>query len=134
MIIAHKLRNKRIKHTNLFTCFGISLHQQSVILQIIKEINQLKQLLHLTRSSEDLNCLYNLCSLAISGSEDLSHLLRALTSAELFLFSEFYASHPHFVTLLVTSYQKDLMETLFSSSFTFSPNDLLVIGKISLMP
>ena len=86
----------------------------------------MRQLLHLTRSSDDGNCLYNSCSLAISGSEDLSHLLRALTSAELFLFSEFYASHPHVVTLLATSNQKDLMETLFSRSFTFSPNDLLV--------
>ena len=40
----------------------------------------------------DGNCLYNACSLAMYGYGNLKFLLRALTSAELFLHSHFYST------------------------------------------
>ena len=52
--------------------------------------------------SGDGNCLYNAVSVAISGKQKLCHTSRALTSAELFLNATFYASHPHFTSLLAT--------------------------------
>ena len=69
--------------------------------------------------------MYNACSLAISGKEDMSHLLRALTSAELYLYSEFYASHPHFATLLASERSSALLETFFSHSISHEASDLL---------
>ena len=47
----------------------------------------------LTRVSADGNCLYNSASVVVNGSENLSLTLRALTSIELFLYAEYYASH-----------------------------------------
>ena len=46
------------------------------------------------RTTGDGNCLYNACSLALRGDYSLSAKLHALTSAELFIESDFYANHP----------------------------------------
>ena len=40
------------------------------------------------------NCLFNAASIALSGNESLSSVLRLLTVSELFAHSEFYANHP----------------------------------------
>ena len=42
----------------------------------------------------DGNCLYNAGSVSLTGDEKLSTTLRLLTAAELYLHSDFYASHP----------------------------------------
>ena len=47
-----------------------------------------------SRTTGKGNCLFNACSIALIGDESLSHCLRCLTSIELFLFPEFYNSHP----------------------------------------
>ena len=46
------------------------------------------------RTSADGNCLYNACSLALSGDEILAVYLRCLTSIELSRNPDYYASHP----------------------------------------
>ena len=42
------------------------------------------------------NCLYDACSVAIQGNENLRHILRALTSIEMYKNARYYAYHPHF--------------------------------------
>ena len=46
------------------------------------------------RTRGDGNCLYRACSKLLCGKENLSDMLRNLTSIELFNHQEFYASHP----------------------------------------
>ena len=48
------------------------------------------------RDSDNGNCLYNSCSIALTGSEKLTHILRALTSIELFTNTNYFAFYPHF--------------------------------------
>ena len=48
----------------------------------------------LSRTLADSNCLYNACSLALVGNENLAVYLRCLTSLELNTNAAFYADHP----------------------------------------
>ena len=63
--------------------------------------------------------------MAISGDETLSSTLRALTSAELYLNASFYASHPHFLSLLATEETPGLIGRFFQLSHTFEVTDLM---------
>ena len=47
----------------------------------------------LFRSMSDSNCLYSAISVRMVGNNSLIHLLRILTSLELFLNNEFYSRH-----------------------------------------
>ncbi|XP_065069047.1 uncharacterized protein LOC135694297 isoform X2 [Rhopilema esculentum] len=78
----------------------------------------------LARVSGDGNCLYNAASVAITGQEELSPTLRALTSAELYLNATYYASHPHFVSLLATDKTPGLIGRFFQLSHSFEVSDL----------
>ena len=77
------------------------------------------------RTNADGDCLYNAVSLAPRGNEQLSHLLRALTSAELYLHSDFYSPHPRFIALFATEKSSGLVDTYFSHSLTHEASDLL---------
>ena len=48
------------------------------------------------------NCLYNACSIALVGTSNMSQILRALASAELYLNASFYKQHPYFTELAKT--------------------------------
>ena len=48
----------------------------------------------LSRTLTDGNCLYNACSLALVGNENLAVYLRCLTSLELHANAAFYSDHP----------------------------------------
>ena len=63
------------------------------MLPLLKDRESLKFLFYLARTSADGNCLHNACPLAIVGDESLAMCLRCLTSIELFMNSEYYASH-----------------------------------------
>lgn len=52
--------------------------------------------LNISGTTGDGNCLYNACSIALCGTEDLAAYLRCLTSIELYVNALFYASHPIF--------------------------------------
>ncbi len=52
--------------------------------------------LNISRTTADGNCLFNACSIALCGTEDLAVYLRCLTSIELYLNVLFYGSHPIF--------------------------------------
>ena len=70
--------------------------------------------LPLFRSVTDGNCLYSAMSVRLVGHNSLIHLLRILTSLELFLNHEFYPKHP----VLTNVYNKGktvLREKLFCS-------------------
>ena len=69
------------------------------------------------------NRFYNAVSLMLTRYENLYHLLQALYSAELCLFPDFYASHPHFITILAKERTSGLLETIFSLSITFQGSD-----------
>ena len=71
----------------------------------------------------DGNCLYHACSTAVAGNDKLSSLLRALTSAELYLYPEFYASHPTFIHL--TKQINRPLESVFSCSLIFEAVDII---------
>ena len=45
------------------------------------------------RTTADGNCLFNACCLALVGEESVSSCLRCLTSIELYINADFYASH-----------------------------------------
>ena len=71
--------------------------------------------LPLFRSMTDGNCLYSAISVRLVGNNSLIHLLRILTSLELFLNHEFYSKNP----VLTDVYNNDktvLEEKLFCSS------------------
>ena len=55
--------------------------------------------------------------------ENSYHLLQALYSAELCLFPDCYASHPHFITILAKERTSGLLETIFSLSIAFQASD-----------
>ena len=55
------------------------------------------------QSTGNGNCLFNSVSIALSGSESLSSILRLLTVSELFAYSEFYANHPQIAEIAATS-------------------------------
>ena len=61
--------------------------------QLLKDRESLKFPFYLARTSADDNCLYNACSLALADDESLAMCLRCLTSIELFMNAEYYASH-----------------------------------------
>jgi len=61
---------------------------------------------------------------AVNGDESLSATLRTLTSAELYLYASFHASHPHFITLLATEKAPGLIGRFFQLSHTFEVSDL----------
>ena len=63
--------------------------------------------------------------MTVTGNEQMCHLLRALTSAELYLHSEFYSAHPHFVALLAKEESSGLVDTYFSHCLTHEASDLL---------
>ena len=48
------------------------------------------------RSMSNGNCLFSTMSIHLVGDSSLCHILRVLSSFELFLFSDFYFSHPNF--------------------------------------
>ena len=47
------------------------------------------------RATADGNCLYNSCSILLTGQEQLHCTLRAAVSLELCLHADYYASHPY---------------------------------------
>ena len=51
-------------------------------------------LLNLSSTSPNGNCLYNACSIALTGSENLAAYLRCLTSIEMYENASFYSDHP----------------------------------------
>ena len=67
--------------------------------------------------------MYNACAFAITGKEDLSPVLRALTSLEMYLYTDFYASHPHFMCLLSNEQASNLSELMFFRSLSFDASD-----------
>ena len=81
------------------------------------------------RVSGDGNCLYNAASVAIFGSENLSSLFRALTSAELFIHKDYYAAHPHFLSLLSKENKCNHLKKIFTVAHTFEASDLLGTEK-----
>ena len=48
------------------------------------------------------NCLYNACPIALVGTSNMSQILRALASVELYLNASFYKQHPYFTELAKT--------------------------------
>ena len=46
------------------------------------------------KATADGNCLYNSCSILLTGREQLHRTLRAAVSLELCLHADYYASHP----------------------------------------
>ena len=68
------------------------------------------------KTTGDGNCLFNAMSTALSGNESLSSVLRLLTVAELFAYSEFYADHPQIADIAqVSSYSKHAILNIFLS-------------------
>ena len=59
----------------------------------------------------------------VIGHENSYHLLQVLYSAELCLYPDFSASHPHFITILAKERTSGLLETIFSLSITFQASD-----------
>ena len=68
----------------------------------------------LFRSLTDGNCLYSAISVGLAGNNSLIHLLRILTSLELFLNNEFYSRHP-VLTNVYNNGKTVLGEKLFCS-------------------
>ncbi len=56
----------------------------------------------LCRVPGDGNCLYGTASLAISGDLKLVSILRALTSAELYVNAKYYGKHPDLESLIAS--------------------------------
>ena len=110
---------------NVFGC--IAIYQLDIDLGICYSIFYVTS--SLSRVSADGNCLYNAASAAISGDEKLSSTLRALTSAELHLDASFYASHPHFLSLLATEETPGLIGRFLQLSHTFETTDLIIPAK-----
>ena len=73
--------------------------------------------------------MYNAASVAVFGSENLSGLLRALTSAELFVHKDYYAAHPHFLSLLSQENTSKLLAKIFTVLHTFVASDFLGTEK-----
>ena len=76
-------------------------------------------MLHVTylpffRSMSDSNCLYSAISVRMVGNNSLVHLLRILTSLELFFNNEFYSRHP-VLTNVYNNGKTVLGEKLFCS-------------------
>ena len=67
----------------------------------------------------DGNCLYNACSLAMYGHENLNFLLRALTSAELFLHSHFYSTLSQVTDLFNEQESSQIFSSLFAKCISF---------------
>ncbi|CAC5424195.1 unnamed protein product [Mytilus coruscus] len=76
-------------HHSRFTKDGLSDAQipQDIA---IKDLTALK-------TTGDGNCLFHAASLALTGTEVLSHVLRLQTACEIYLHNEFYADHPRIV-------------------------------------
>ena len=47
------------------------------------------------RRAANGNCLHNACSIALVGTSNMSQILRALASEELYLHASFYKGHPY---------------------------------------
>ena len=77
----------------------------------------------LYRVKADGNCLYHACSFTIIGKEDLSSVLRALCSMELYLYADYYASHPHFKSLAEEEQNTSLSDLFFLQSLSFESSD-----------
>ena len=77
----------------------------------------------LYRVKADGHCLYNACSFAIIGKEGLSSVLRALCSMELYLYADYYASHPHFKSLAEKEQNTSLSDLFFLQSLSFDASD-----------
>ena len=60
----------------------------------------------------------------MTGSESSCHLQRALCSAELYLYTEFYTSHPHFISILKNEKNSACPESIFLQSITFEASDI----------
>lgn len=64
------------------------------------------------KRSGDGNCLFNSASILIEGGESANHMLRLLTTAELFVNPQYYARHPKLTAAKAFSSFSDI--TLFS--------------------
>ena len=69
-------------------------------------------------TSANGNCLFNACSIALTGNESLSSYLRCLTSVELFENAKFYANHP-----LIESQHKNGAFTSLKNAFAMCLSD-----------
>ena len=59
----------------------------------------------------------------VTGNENSSHLLQALSSAELYPYPDCYASRPPFIALLAKEKTSFPLETIFSQAITFQASD-----------
>ena len=64
------------------------------------------------------NCLYNACSITLIGNENLSAILRCLTSIELYEIASYYADHP-----LVKSQHENGAFTSLKNAFVMCLSD-----------
>ena len=69
--------------------------------------------------------------MALAGKDDLCYILRALTSAELYLNSSYYASHPYFVSNLAVGDSSTLLECFFTHSVSHDVSDILPLSRLS---
>ena len=63
--------------------------------------------------------------MALTGNEKLSYILRGSTSAELYLHCNFFASNQHFSSLLAQGSKCSLLKTMYSSSLTLVPSNVV---------
>ena len=75
------------------------------------------------RVTTDSNCLYNACSLMVTGNGNSSHILQALCSAELYPYPDCYASLPPFIALLAKERTSCPLERIFSQAITIQVSD-----------
>ena len=48
------------------------------------------------KTTSNGDCFYNSASILLTGNESLSHILRVMIAAEIFLNNEFYVKHPRY--------------------------------------
>ena len=77
------------------------------------------------RITGDRNCLYNAVSVAVIRNKSLTKLLRALTSAMLFVNKSYYASHLYFLSFLLKENVEKLLSRIFTVAYTFEASDIL---------
>ena len=81
-------------------------------------------LILLFSSSDNGNCLYNSCSIALIGNESLCHILRILASIEMLLNSDYYVRYPLFLNAdpFECTENKFLVTLCHDASDIFSPD------------
>jgi len=84
-------------------------------------------------SAQDGNCLYSSISIVLVANSSLSCCLHALVCLELFLYSDFYVSHPIFASILDSHpglcHSSSSLLSLSVSNKTFNSADLSDIVK-----